>query len=174
MYPTLLSVLAALVAAVLLLIPAAPAVAQSLFFTDPTPRNAITMSIAWPAPIERYDVHVYYLPTSYEQRAEAAALKEKIARLFPMFPMSPMHDRAIGPHPMPMFEVDVIEAKDFAVFVPWLALNHGSLSVLIHPQTPDHVANHDGYALWLGPRLPINLSMLRQLMEHEKRNGGQV
>ncbi|KAI9220816.1 DOPA-like domain-containing protein [Blastocladiella britannica] len=129
-------------------------------------------SLAWPTPITKYDVHIYWLPANQRQKYEASALLDRIAKQFPHLWQSRMHDRAIGPHPMPMAEIDVSKPEDFVTFVPWMAMNHGSLSVLIHPHTDDAVLDHTTHALWLGQPLPLDTDMLRayqdQLNERDR------
>jgi len=51
----------------------------------------------------------------------------------------------------------------FGRFVPWLALNHQGLSVLIHPETGDDPIDHSEYALWLGEKLEVDIEYLRHL-----------
>jgi DOPA 4,5-dioxygenase len=40
-------------------------------------------------------------------------------------------------------------------------LNRGDLTVLVHPETGDQVADHTAHALWLGPPLPLDIAFLR-------------
>jgi aromatic ring-cleaving dioxygenase len=40
-------------------------------------------------------------------------------------------------------------------------LNRGAMSVLVHPETGDEVADHTAHALWLGAQLPIDVEFLR-------------
>ena len=65
----------------------------------------------------------------------------------------------MGPHPRAMYQV-VFEPHQFADFVPWLALNHGELDVLVHPETGDDLADHTAHAMWLGPPQPLRLENL--------------
>ncbi|KAL7750682.1 hypothetical protein RI367_004024 [Sorochytrium milnesiophthora] len=121
----------------------------------------MAIATAFPAPITSYDVHIYFLPNHKQQWAEAVALREKARQLFPQLRHHKLWEGPIGPHPYGMFEIDILNADDFGVFVPWLAVNHGSLSVLIHPQTGDDVTDHTHHALWLGQQVPLNIDMLR-------------
>ncbi|KAF6062642.1 Peptidase M1 family protein [Candida albicans] len=47
----------------------------------------------------------------------------------------------------------------FIKVLSWFQLNHGNLSVLIHPQTGDDVKDHTSSALWLGEKLPLLLNV---------------
>jgi len=58
-------------------------------------------------------------------------------------------------------------AAEFPRIVPWLMLNRGGLSVLVHPQTDDAYDNHTIHALWLGPPLPLRVEGLRRSRERQ-------
>ncbi|ORZ36438.1 DOPA-like domain-containing protein [Catenaria anguillulae PL171] len=126
------------------------------FFTDNTSPLA-SVAVSWPAPIHSYDVHVYYDLSQYE---EAQQLKAKAQELFPNLPQSRMWERPIGPHSKPMWELDIHQAVDFARVVPWFAVNHGNLSVLVHPNTGDMVKDHTENAMWIGERVELDVAML--------------
>ena len=51
-------------------------------------------------------------------------------------------------------------AGQFAEVVGWLALNHGALDVLVHPNTGDALRDHRDCALWLGRSHALNLGAL--------------
>ncbi len=40
-------------------------------------------------------------------------------------------------------------------------LNRAGLTVLVHPETGDDVADHSEHAAWLGAVLPLRLEVLR-------------
>ena len=71
-------------------------------------------------------------------------------------------DQPIGPHPIPMYQI-AFAAGQFAALVPFLMLARDGLSVLVHPETGDDVADHSAHALWLGTPLPLDLDILRRL-----------
>ncbi|KAK3384365.1 DOPA-like domain-containing protein [Lasiosphaeria ovina] len=117
-----------------------------------------------------FDVHIYYLAHNAEQAAYAAALWERIWREFPELRIYWLFDQLVGPHPVPMFEVNLLSLAQFGAFVPWLAIWRGPLSALIHPNTvedgvpPAEVAarNHSQRAIWMGERYPIDLGLFRR------------
>jgi aromatic ring-cleaving dioxygenase len=46
--------------------------------------------------------------------------------------------------------------------LPWLLLNRGELSVLVHPLTGNDYDDHSRFALWLGTPLPLKLEVLQR------------
>jgi DOPA 4,5-dioxygenase len=53
-------------------------------------------------------------------------------------------EEPIGPHPIAMFEVNLFTPAQFGAFIPWLVINRGPLSALIHPNTVNPVTGeHD-------------------------------
>ena len=106
-----------------------------------------------------YHAHVYF--TDAPSRALAVELRDRIGSRFPVA-LGRVHDRPIGPHPKPMFQV-AFATELFGQLVPWLALNHRGLSVLVHPETGDDPIDHSEYALWLGEKLEVDIEYLRRL-----------
>ena len=106
--------------------------------------------------IKGYHAHVYYDAATREAAAE---LRAAIERRFDVV-MGRWHDRPVGPHPQWSYQV-AFAPSIFADVVPWLALNHGSLTVFIHPETGDDIADHTAHALWLGRQQEIDIDALR-------------
>ncbi|MBV8166953.1 MAG: DOPA 4,5-dioxygenase family protein [Alphaproteobacteria bacterium] len=109
------------------------------------------------ARIEGYHAHIYYAP---ETRGAAERLRAAIGRSFATR-LGRWHDKPVGPHPISMYQV-AFAAEDFARLVPWLMLNRGELSVLVHPETGDDYQDHTAFALWLGPPIPLKLDGLHR------------
>jgi len=62
-----------------------------------------------------------------------------------------------------MFEVNIFTPLQFGAFIPWLAMNRGPLSVLVHPNTDKGMVwDHSVGGYWLGEKKEINLEYLRQ------------
>ena len=106
-------------------------------------------------PVRGYHAHVYLDAAT---RQQAVQLGHELDRRFPVS-IGRIHDRPIGPHPKPMFQVLVAPA-DFERVISWLMQNRQGLDVLVHPDTGDDLADHRDSALWLGNVLSLDLSAL--------------
>ena len=104
--------------------------------------------------IESYHAHIYY--DGAEARERAALLRQWIADRFSVR-IGNWHDRPVGPHPVPMFQV-AFTKELLSTFVPWLMLNRLGLTVLVHPNTDRPRADHLLHPLWLGSMLPLDVS----------------
>jgi aromatic ring-cleaving dioxygenase len=124
---------------------------------QPEEFSGMSDDFAEPAGIELYHAHVYYAP---DTKAVADRLRQAIGARFRVR-LGNWHDEPVGPHPVAMYQV-AFPVEEFANFVPWLMLNRGILTILVHPQTGDAVADHSQHALWLGNALPLRLEVLRR------------
>jgi len=104
-----------------------------------------------------YHAHIYY---DAETRPIAERLREAIGNRFAV-ELGRWRDEPVGPHPVPMYQA-AFPAAEFPRIVPWLMLNRGGLSVLVHPQTKDAYDDHTIHALWLGAPLPLRVEGLRR------------
>lgn len=109
-------------------------------------------------PIREFDAHVYY---QLENRAEASALRERFMQAFecPEIRVKRLVDRPIGPHPLPMFEINFTRAHLESIKA-WLSQNRGAHTVLIHEVTGDDPRDHTAGADWLGGPVPLDFSRL--------------
>lgn len=85
-------------------------------------------------------------------------------------------DKPIGPHPVGMFEVNIFTPTQFGAFIPWLVINRGPLSALVHPNTGDDVRDHSQRVTWLGQPFPLQLGPLRKYVKirDEKEKEGKA
>ncbi|KXL45023.1 hypothetical protein M433DRAFT_154691 [Acidomyces richmondensis BFW] len=116
-----------------------------------------------------FDVHIYYVGES--ETKFAAALHERIRREFPELRTYRFWDRPVGPHPVSMFEVNLFTPEQFGAFVPWLVIHRGPLSVLVHPNTGDDIRDHTQRSIWMGQPYPLQIGLLREVVESEKAAG---
>lgn len=104
-----------------------------------------------------FHAHIYY---TAETRQHALILRALIQQVFgDHLSVYSMVDRLVGPHLLPMFEVEFSESV-YDALLDFLEMHRGDLPVLIHPLTDDQIANHGVLARWLGQELPINWSKL--------------
>ncbi|MEQ8246282.1 MAG: DOPA 4,5-dioxygenase family protein [Alphaproteobacteria bacterium] len=118
-----------------------------------------------PTEITGYHAHIYYGP---ETRDDARAVRLGIDARFDCI-LGRWHDGPVGPHPQAMYQV-AFGVAVFPQIVPWLMLNRRGLSVLVHPNTDNAVADHDINPLWLGNKLDLDIDALRRFAaEHAKK-----
>ena len=124
-----------------------------------TKSSATAARSAGPKSITHYHAHIYYDPASTRERA--ARLRDRVADAFPKVRLGRWHDEPVGPHPRSMYQIAFPRAL-LASFLPWLMLNRDGLTILVHPETGDDLADHTDHAAWLGGILRLRLGVFRQ------------
>ena len=103
-----------------------------------------------------YHAHVYFDGQSIGQ---ARSLCELARDTFDI-EMGRVHEKYVGPHPRWSCQL-AFPPEKFGELVPWLALNRDGLTIFIHAETGDVIADHTEHALWMGELLPLDLDALR-------------
>lgn len=118
-----------------------------------------------------YHIHVYWLHND-EQNTAAWALRDDFIRRFNPIPCKgacgtwcpeacywDMNKGPAGPHPVSSFGL-YIPLEIALEAINWVSINHGDLSVLIHPNSGFPIIDHNDNALWIGHRLPLDNTKL--------------
>lgn len=107
-----------------------------------------------------FDAHIYFEDSS---RDEAYALREKALEFWKgseVF-VGYMIEKPVGPHPIPMFEINFPRSL-FGEVTLWLLHQHGSLSILVHELTGDDYLDHTDYAMWIGKQVELDISAFKK------------
>ncbi len=105
--------------------------------------------------------HIYFTP---DIREIAVRFRKKIVEKFDgRAQISRLIDRPIGPHPVPMFEVD-FHSELATELAPFLEKEREGLSILIHPVSDEEVKDHTERAVWMGKKLELNIDFLEEFM----------
>ncbi|MGB0504816.1 MAG: DOPA 4,5-dioxygenase family protein [Pikeienuella sp.] len=101
-----------------------------------------------------FHAHVYFDADSI---AQAKSLCEQAAERFGIR-MGRMHEKPVGPHPEWSCQLSV-PTELFGTVIPWLSKNRNGLTLFIHGETGDHLADHTDYAIWMGKMPDLDLSI---------------
>ncbi|EJD43728.1 hypothetical protein AURDEDRAFT_88571 [Auricularia subglabra TFB-10046 SS5] len=108
-----------------------------------------------------FDFHIYYNVHLEPEAKFARELHERIRREFPELRIYRFWEKPVGPHPVPMFEVNVFSPHQTGALFSFLAVNRGPCSVLIHPNTGDALGDHTERATWMGRPYPLIVDFLK-------------
>jgi DOPA 4,5-dioxygenase len=109
---------------------------------------------------EPFHAHIYY---ETSDRSAAAQLhsdlkaKKGTGDLTDVIFVGEMTDRAVGPHPIPQYEVHFY-GNALPTVLERIKANR--LRALVHRLTDDDLADHTSQALWIGEPLVLDLSVL--------------
>jgi DOPA 4,5-dioxygenase len=106
------------------------------------------------ASLAPYHAHIYY---SLDERARAERLRDGFLTNAEILFVGQLTDRAVGPHPLPQYEVHFLERSRADVID---AIAESGLRALVHPLTDDDVADHTTLAHWIGEPLALDTRVL--------------
>ena len=106
------------------------------------------------ASLAPYHAHIYYSP---DERARAERLRDDFLTNAEILFVGQLTDRAVGPHPLPQYEVHFLERSRSDVID---AIAESGLRALVHPLTNDDVADHTTLAHWIGDPLALDTRVL--------------
>ncbi|KAF2669786.1 hypothetical protein BT63DRAFT_221344 [Microthyrium microscopicum] len=134
---------------------------------------------SFPEPITTYyttggfDAHILFSLSSLEERNYAKELHTRVRYEFPELRIYTLFEEPAGPFPMGSFEVSLRTPEELGVFVAWLVVHRGPLSVLVHPNTDGEeeeglnsaVEDHTTRAVWMGDKAELNLDFFTKQRE---------
>ena len=104
--------------------------------------------------IENFHAHIYF---DAEEVEAARSLGDAAHARFGV-PVGHYHTRPVGPHPRGSVQLTVLP-EQFGDFAQWLALNRGGLTIFVHANTGDDLADHTNHVIWFGKSEPLDLSL---------------
>ena len=107
-----------------------------------------------------FHAHIYYEAsdrTAATQLQTELQTRKGMGDLVDIIFVGDMTDRAVGPHPMPQYEVHFYR-KALPIVLERIKTN--GLRALVHRLTDDDLADHTSQALWIGEPLALELSVL--------------
>lgn len=106
--------------------------------------------------IRDFHAHIYFDPNQVEQaQAVGHAAHEKFGVREGNY-----HLRPVGPHPRGSCQLTV-PAGQFGEVAQWLVLNRAGLTIFVHANTGDDLADHTRHVIWFGESEPLDLSIFR-------------
>ena len=102
-----------------------------------------------------WHAHVYF---DADTADFAQGLCERVSARFAL-PMGRVHRRPVGPHPRWSCQLTIAPDR-FASAIAWLAINRNGLTVFVHPNSGEELADHRDRAIWLGSLEALNLAAL--------------
>jgi len=109
---------------------------------------------------EPFHAHIYYEASDRSAAAQLHAdlkARQGTGDLTEVIFVGEMTDRAVGPHPIPQYEVHFY-GKALPIVLERIKVN--GLRALVHRLTDDDLADHTSQALWIGEPLALDLSVL--------------
>lgn len=108
-----------------------------------------------PQPFTYFHSHIYFDDKTIDQ---AEKFHQKFQSLDTPVQVSRMIHKPIGPHPVPMFEVD-FKAENFLKMIQFMQENRDGLNILVHPLSGNEILDHTDYAMFLGQKVDLNLAI---------------
>ncbi len=106
-----------------------------------------------------YHAHVYFDPETIKIAHNVLDRFTSNVANWKNIRVGGVHEGPMGPHPKGMFMIAFTQ-EDFGNIVSWLMINRTGLTVLVHPETGDELADHTILPLWMGEILPLDLTKL--------------
>ena len=107
-----------------------------------------------------FHAHIYFEPadlSAAEQLHSELQAKKGTGDLVDVIFVGEMRDRAVGPHPIPQYEIHFY-GRALPTILARIKANR--LRALVHCLTDDDLADHTSQAHWIGEPVALDLSVL--------------
>jgi DOPA 4,5-dioxygenase len=115
-----------------------------------------------PSEIKDYHAHVYF---DDESRQEAKRVREAVEGRFDVR-MGRWHEKMVGPHPRWSYQI-AFDPPVLDELLPWLMVNREGLTIFVHPNTGDDMADHTDYVAWLGSSVDLDIDFFKRRTESD-------
>ncbi|CAG7726797.1 unnamed protein product [Allacma fusca] len=139
--------------------------------------------------IHGYHFHTYFFQTDDANINEAKSFREAIQAQINAGPMkncrlNRFNEGPVGPHPIGSYET-CCNKTSISEAMSWFMLNHGNLTILLHPLTRWEMVDHTDRVMFFGDSHKIKLSALNEdledhldlclpLLEEDTGDGGSI
>ena len=106
--------------------------------------------------IKYYHIHLYYTEKNISYAKE---LGHKIKELFSI-DLGRFHEKSVGPHPMWSVQITATR-ENFYDVMSYAVQNRRDLIFFIHPGSGDDLLAHTDYAIWVGEKQELDISIFK-------------
>ena len=108
-----------------------------------------------PVDIRSWHAHLYF---DEHSAALAEQLRERAGEALPVT-VGRLHRQPVGPHPRGSCQLEFLP-QDLRAVTDWLTCHRQGLTVFMHPNTGQELADHRDRAIWFGDSETLDLSVL--------------
>lgn len=113
-----------------------------------------------PMNIKNYHFHLYYELNDLEIE-KATSILQKLRTEKEEMPIGRIWEKPVGPHPIGSCQVTV-KNEHFREMIEWFLKNRKGLSLFIHPNTGNDLADHTEHTIWLGHEFTLKTDLFHK------------
>lgn len=110
-----------------------------------------------------YHAHIYW--NNNEERDIALSIREDLIQLGCQ--LGRVHDIAIGPHPLAMYQVNYDDGNKKLIEQLLISKSNG-ISILLHEDTGDDIHDHTEGVRWINNPLPLDIEWLEEYVKNKE------
>ena len=109
--------------------------------------------------MKNYHAHIYF--TDSQRPLSENMVSNLLTLNLPSLSLYKYHDKKVGPHALPMAEVN-FTSQDLKAVLDCLKQHHPDLSTLVHEDSGDDYKDHEA-PIWIGHPLPIDFEFFAKV-----------